>query len=400
MPIHRIDNERRASPTLKSTRGAALPKGANHGKYPAPKALRYSAGGICNFVLRALLHTLAIPTRFRKRRPIMTVAAVSPRRRTISSARRICAALLLAGLAGCTTVPATRLVQDTGYPDGALDARSITLVSWNVEKGNGDNWASLDSDAALRARLSSADLLLFQEACAADSNATNNGGPSVDPLIDLLRERGYGWSLAVGFESRLLGCGPDTATGVLTASRVQPLAVMPLRSRHREFGITPKTAQASTFALRESPRSVDDAGPRLLVINAHLLNFEWLGTGDVGDQLTAIGARIAAHAGPVILAGDLNTRNQKRQAQVDRFAARHDLQPVFGEAPAGRTQSIFGGGHALDHVYYRGLQVVEPGTVGQEAERGMADHNSLTVRFALPDDKYLSARLPMPPLAR
>lgn len=309
--------------------------------------------------------------------------AARQRHETVVSPRRLGAALLLVLLAGCNTVPTTRLVQDTGYPAGALDARSITLVSWNIEKGDGDNWARLCRDAALRARLSGADLLLFQEACAADSNAADDARPSADPLIDLLRERGYGWSLAVGFESRLLGCGPDTATGVLTAARVQPLAVMPLRSRHREFGITPKTAQASTFALRDGPSATDDAGPTLLVINAHLLNFEWLGTGDVGDQLATIGARITAHTGPVILAGDLNTRNDKRQAQVDRFAARYGLQPVFGDTPAGRTQSIFGGGHALDHVYYRGLQVVEPGTVGQEAERGLADHNSLTVRFAL-----------------
>lgn len=320
-----------------------------------------------------------------------------PARRGHTAARRLLVALLVLLAAGCTTVPPTRLLQDTAYPAGALDARSITLVSWNIEKGDGDNWARLGRDAALRARLSGADLLLFQEACAADSNTADDARPSADPLIDLLRERSYGWSLAVGFESRLLGCGPDTVTGVLTASRVQPLAVMPLRSRHREFGITPKTAQASTFALRDGPTATDDAGPTLLVINAHLLNFEWLNTGDVGNQLAAIGARIAAHAGPVILAGDLNTRNDKRQAQVDRFTARYGLQPVF-DTPAGRTQSIFGGGHALDHVYYRGLQVVEPGTVGQETERGLADHNSLTVRFALPDDHDFAARAPMPPL--
>ena len=290
-------------------------------------------------------------------------------------------AMMAAFVVSCVHVPAEKLLRQARYSDDTLDASNFTLVSWNIAKESAGDWSHTRKNRTLRARLSRADLLLLQEVCVTSSGVAAG-------LAPLLRANDYGWVFAASFESALLGCGTDAPTGVLTASRAEPSAVTALRSRHRELGLTPKTTLASTFAL-------DDCAGTLLVINTHLLNFEWLGTDDVADQLARIGERITAHSGPVILAGDLNTRNAKRLSLVRQLAARHGLRAVFDDAPGGRTQSIFGGGFALDHVFYRGLRVVSPGSVGNETTQALSDHNSLTVTFAL-DAPYCErpARVP------
>lgn len=301
--------------------------------------------------------------------------------------RAAAATLAVAVVAGCVSVPSQRLVKGVGYSAPALDGRAITLVSWNIAKEKTTQWALSREGADIRARLIAADLLLLQEAC----------GGAAD-LAPLLGANDYGWALAASFESASLGCGSDIATGVLTASRAGPLTVTALRSRRREFGITPKTALATMFALRERP-------DRLLVVNAHLLNFEWFDLDDFDAQLQRIGTLIAAHDGPVILAGDLNTRNGQRLGLVRQLAAQYDLRPVFGEKPNGRTQAPFGGGFALDHIFYRGLTVAVPGRIGREAQAGFSNHNSLTATFALPKIRAgrqrsaIDADEPMAPIA-
>jgi len=221
-----------------------------------------------------------------------------------------------------------------------------------------------ETAADTRRTLDGADLLLLQEACA----------PTRDDAIDTLIGPGRGWAMATSFVSRVLGCGDNMPTGVITASVATPDTATALRSHGREFGLTPKSALATTYAL---------AGQRdsLLVVNAHLLNFEWFELGDYQAQLDRIEAVVAVHAGPVIVAGDLNTRNAARQARIDGLAQRCGLTPVFGAGADRRTTAVIGGDLPLDHVLYRGLTLIGSGHIGHEKDAGWSDHNSVSVLF-------------------
>ena len=182
---------------------------------------------------------------------------------------------------------------------------------------------------------------------------------------------------AASFSAPVLGCGSGRATGVLTASRVAPIRRTALVSQHREFGLTPKISLATTYPIA-------DRKQRLLVINAHLLNFEWLTLDDYSDQLAAIGAVLQKHTGPIVLAGDMNSRNAWRTRLLETIVDQAGLRAVFDANDQARTRAVIGGNKPLDHIYYRGLSITTPGRIGAEAATEVSDHNSLSVRFAYP----------------
>lgn len=278
-------------------------------------------------------------------------------------------ALALLTATGCVSVPAQRSLMDDGFTAQALAPASITVTSWNIKKTKASGWPAYASQGTAAKRFGGIDLLLLQEACEPLDEQH-------DPLGKPLADARLGWAFATSFESRLLGCGGQRATGVLTASSARPVSSIGLLSQNRELGITPKSTLVTRYRLA-------NRADTLLVVNTHLLNFEWRTLDDYSEQVRAIGEAISAHRGPVILAGDLNTRNAARQAVVDRMADEHGLKPVFGQAAAGRTKAIVGGDLALDHIYYRGLHVIKEGVVGHESDTDISDHNSLSVGFAV-----------------
>ncbi len=273
--------------------------------------------------------------------------------------------ILCAAITGCVSQPRQPLLERVQPDAAALGPGPFLLTSWNVHKGRPGAARDDETAADTRHALDGADLLLLQEACAPTRDDT------IDPLIGPNRS----WAMATSFVSRLLGCGTDRPTGVITASVATPDTGTALRSVGRELGLTPKSALATTYALSGQTNS-------LLVVNTHLLNFEWFDLGDYQAQLDRIEAVVAAHAGPVIVAGDLNTRNAARQARVDRLAQRCGLEPVFGAEADRRTRAVIGGDLPLDHVLYRGLTLIGSGHIGREKDAGWSNHNSVSALFA------------------
>ena len=45
---------------------------------------------------------------------------------------------------------------------------------------------------------------------------------------------------------------------------------------------------------------------------------------------------------------------------------------------------MIGGDKPLDHIYYRGVTLAAPGTIGTEVDAGLSDHNSLSATFVVP----------------
>jgi endonuclease/exonuclease/phosphatase (EEP) superfamily protein YafD len=235
----------------------------------------------------------------------------------------------------------------------------ITLVSWNVQKQSD---MRLQADLHTLLRRQRPTLVFLQEATAELLDSTLMTGHFAPSWQYPLRER--------------------SATGVLILSQVAPARSEIIPTRWREFFLaTPKIALATEYFLPD--------GARLLAVNVHCLNFERWGTLKLRSQLTALKALMAKHTGPILLAGDFNTWNQRRLRLVTALA--RDLQltevkEVAGDLKTGDRQSavlnwVLGIDRtlALDRVYYRGLSPLTTTVLPFTS----SDHRALQVTFAV-----------------
>jgi endonuclease/exonuclease/phosphatase (EEP) superfamily protein YafD len=235
----------------------------------------------------------------------------------------------------------------------------ITLVSWNVHKQS-DRRLQADLHALLRRQRPT--LVFLQEATA--------------ELLDSPLMTGH---FAPSWQYPLRD---GSATGVLTLSQVAPTRSEIIPTRWREFFLaTPKVALATEYLLPD--------GTRLLAVNVHCLNFERWGMLKLRAQLIVLKALMAKHPGPLLLAGDFNTWNERRLRLVTALA--RDLQltevgAVAGDLTTGDRQSavlnwLLGIDRtlALDRVYYRGLSPLTATVLPLTS----SDHRALQVTFAV-----------------
>ncbi len=231
-------------------------------------------------------------------------------------------------------------------PDGgpaALNPERISLLNWNIYKGQREDWASDFRRYAYRH-----DVVTIQEA---------HLGEELRSMLD--DEHRY-WTMNRAFDYK------DKATGVMTASRVKPVhscgqnTVEPLIR-------FPKTSLISYYPI---------AGVResLLVANIHGINFT-LGVDAYTRQIEKLYDVISLHDGPVILAGDFNTWSDGRMQIVMNLAERLGLESL--DYTNHNRTSVFG--NALDHVFYRGLDPVEHDTWNVTS----SDHNPTRVSFSV-----------------
>jgi endonuclease/exonuclease/phosphatase (EEP) superfamily protein YafD len=226
---------------------------------------------------------------------------------------------------------------------GALDPRSIRIASWNVHKQSDPGWG-----AELGGLIAANDVLLLQEA-------------GVDrELRDAIERGGLSWVLASAFE--YLGA----EYGVLTATRVQPAGACTLRAYEPLLGI-PKAALITRFRL-------EGRDTTLAIANLHTINFT-PGTAAYRAQLDAIGDTLAAHRGPVVLAGDFNTWNDARLEALRDVTSRLSLVPV-AFAVDERQRFL---GRIFDWIYVRGVEVIDATAWAVTS----SDHNPLAVTLRI-----------------
>ena len=242
--------------------------------------------------------------------------------------------LVAAALAtsACVIVEAGPRLRTWGDGPATMPACELVAVSWNVHKRDGPRF-----DAELAHHAEGAELVLLQESTEPGSS---QGLPSYVAQVVTFRRR-----------------RDRRPTGVATASTAVPVDLEGSWAVDREpVARTPKGTLVSTFAL---------PGQTLLVVNVHGINFR--SAAALGRHLQPIGIRIAAHDGPVLLAGDLNTWSRARRRVVEDFAARHGLQAVaFGDD-----------GPRLDWALTRGLD-----TLAAAVQRSrVSDHDALRVRL-------------------
>ncbi|MFW2438935.1 MAG: endonuclease/exonuclease/phosphatase family protein [Arenicellales bacterium] len=292
------------------------------------------------------------------------------------------ASVIIAGTvlaSGCVTVPTqTQIVnkgldedrsisisscdinQTQSYSDNnrvgkhELDANNITILNWNIYKGEKKNWAS-----DFRQLSDGKDLVIIQEA-------------RLNPEVkETLKKQSIHWTLNTGFYVN------DEATGVLTGSRVKPVSSCGLRTTE-PFLRLPKTVLVNKYELSGTDE-------RLLVANIHSINFT-LGTEVYGAQIDTLKAAIIQHQGPVIVAGDFNSWSDSRKEIIDRMVADLSLEAVTYKSKNRIT--IFG--NEIDHVFYRGLDSV----ASEASQVTSSDHNPIKVTFrVLPDEQKVALNL-------
>jgi endonuclease/exonuclease/phosphatase (EEP) superfamily protein YafD len=236
---------------------------------------------------------------------------------------------------------------------------TITVVNWNAQKGNDPQFIN---DLKLLLEREKPDIVFLQEARA-----------------DLFKPEQMGGYFAESWSYPWPG---GKSVGVLTLSRMPPTRVEPVPTKYREFDVTaPKVSLVTEYPLPN--------GENLLALNVHLLNFEVWSLNKVKHQLEDLKTIMSNHDGPIIMAGDFNTWNQKRLELVKEITRDVKLTEVT-DFPDGRTtgdtrskfwNEVLGveRGLPLDRVFFSGFHP----TAARVLKYDTSDHRPILVKLKL-----------------
>ncbi len=226
-----------------------------------------------------------------------------------------------------------------------LDSEIRCLV-WNIYKARRTNWRTDFSELC-----ADRDLVLLQEAV---TNAPT------DNVFDLCER--YEWVMA--------GSHQHPVSSVITGVKTGCTA----RAEHREVyrsNFSEPLVKTQKLLL-ETHYALANSNNTLMVLNMHAINF--VSVMKYVDQLEQLSIAMAAHKGPVILAGDFNTWNPRRLGHFKRVADRAGLS----EASMARRSKIQHLHQHLDHVFYRGLSLR---SVESLQHITSSDHAPITATF-------------------
>ena len=231
--------------------------------------------------------------------------------------------------------------RDRAHND-VLDSGDIRLVNWNIQKGGDPEWT--------------ADLATFTD----------------DPDLMIFQEAVYGtdeWDVVASDHHRSFAPGHRTATsltGVMTLSSAEPLTQCNLLTVEPWLR-SPKATVITEYGLTDTDET-------LLVVNIHAINFTF-GNRDFKEQVLQALFVVNDHPGPVLLSGDFNTWHWRQSRILQDLAESRGFEGLdFDEDHRKRAF-----GQALDHIYIRGLQVIDSTTASFES----SDHNPMSVRLSL-----------------
>ena len=156
--------------------------------------------------------------------------------------------------------------------------------------------------------------------------------------------------------------------GVMTLSRLPILASHPYLSKVKEIGIaTRKSAVLTHHRLPD--------GRMLSLLNLHVINFVPYILFE--KELRRLGEFLSnAEHSRLIVAGDFNTWNPKRQRRLQKMMKTFGLEKVVPENEKG-IKSILG--EPLDHIYCREMQIRRALVI----DTPVSDHNPIFAEFEL-----------------
>ena len=218
-----------------------------------------------------------------------------------------------------------------------LASSRFHLITWNMHKGQDKGW---QEDLA---RLSKqADFVLLQEATQHQNLNT--------------------FSTALFVSSFSF---KDLLSGVKTFTQTQPEWYCGGGVAEPLIQI-PKVASVMSFPLEK--------GNSLLLINVHLINFEW-GISAYQTQLEQLFSFIENHQGPIIMAGDFNAWNETRLNLVNNLMQKYGLDSVT----LSQDERVRFLGYPLDYIFKRGVKVARATSEVVTS----SDHNPLLMEFEL-----------------
>lgn len=224
-----------------------------------------------------------------------------------------------------------------------LHSSRLSVLTWNIYKGRMDDFVQ---DFNLLAR--NRDLILLSE--------VETGDP-VSPTLASLSQ--FGWDLAASFVTK-----NDEYTGTAIGSYAQSIKPHFYRTTDLEpFVKSPKAMTVAEYAIANQKNT-------LLVVSIHGIN--WSGDDALERQLNAILPELQKHKGPILFAGDFNTKNKSRTQTAVRILAKAGLTRVKWENPPSKKQ--------LDDAFVRGIRVNRARFIYDYVDTG-SDHPALDLEF-------------------
>lgn len=219
----------------------------------------------------------------------------------------------------------------------------LNLLVWNIYKQNRDNW-----ETALNEFSHDSQLLLLQEARLTKT------------FISWIERQDWGSNYVQAFSAF------NTSAGIINLASEFPIIACAYGFKEPWLRL-PKAGLYARYLLSNNEE--------LAVVNLHAINFT-LGTKEYEQQLNVLKKELLLHKGPIILAGDFNTWNQDRFAQLRAGVNELGLKKIEFE-PDHRKRFV--NGLPLDHVFYKGLQAINAKAPITDA----SDHNPLIISFML-----------------
>ena len=218
-----------------------------------------------------------------------------------------------------------------------LASSRFHLITWNVHKGQDTGWQE-----DLERLSKQADFVLLQEATQHQNLST--------------------FSTALFVSSFSFN---ELLSGVKTFTQTQPEWYCGGGVAEPIIQI-PKVASVMNLPLEK--------GNSLLLINVHLINFEW-GISAYQAQLEQLFSFVENHQGPIIMAGDFNAWNEDRLNFVNNLIQKYGLDSVA----LSQDERVRFLGYPLDYIFMRGVKVV---SATSEVVTS-SDHNPLLMEFEL-----------------
>mgnify|MGYP002725534711 CR=1 FL=1 len=263
-------------------------------------------------------------------------------------------------ISSCGLIPARGIIKEGDtFSTTSLNDSSIKMLVWNIHKeGNSRDWIE-DYDKIYKDI--KPDIIILQEA------RLNTG------LKHALKTgKEMGWIFSSNIEER----NHDTYSGVLTASKARPSEQYSITTEGLEpIFKTPKTSLITTYKLSPSNKL-------LLVVNIHGINMTNL--EKFKAQLFKIANEISEHSGPIIFAGDFNTRNEDRLSFLYReLKDKLDLEAVpFTKKDKKEIKRFIFSPIPLDHIFYNNKELeLKQGSPDVLETIKSSDHKPLFVEF-------------------
>lgn len=233
-----------------------------------------------------------------------------------------------------------------------FDPNSISVLVWNIKKTEEPAWQT-EFLSFGRGR----QLFLLQEVYPNELFKNTLG------VLSKFR-----WDMGISFRYVLMN---DLPTGTMIGSKVQPIEVIVKHTP--DFEPMTETPKAMTMGRYPVAGRKDD----LLVINVHGINFtDFLSFQRQMDQAKE---EIEKHDGPVLIAGDFNTRNKLRTEYLMKLMKSLNMQEVAFKNAHQRMVAKFST-YYLDYAFVRGLKVSNAEVLG--GAKG-SDHKPMTLDLSL-----------------